>query len=101
MTNFSLQKLGQNLPASSLTGISQAFLGIGAGLFLSNYLNQRTRDKLALGLLAAGIALTLPILAGIAVRILDNPQASWRVRKQLESIRRDSGFSEPCDSEDV
>lgn len=97
MSNFSLEKLGQNLPASSLTGISQGCLGIGAGLLLSNYLNHRTRDKLAIGLVVAGAALFLPILAGITSRILNNPQSSWRVRQQLESIRLDSSIPETPD----
>lgn len=91
MANLSLEKLGDNLPASGLTGLSQASLGLGAGLLLSSCMSSKVRDKLAISLLTVGAVFLLPVLAGVASRLTNNPNSARRVRKQLESIRSHSG----------
>lgn len=94
MSPLSLEKLGHNLPASSLAGFSQAALGFGAGLLLAGCMNSKAREKLAIGLLVAGGAALMPLVAGIVARISNNPQSARRVRRQLEAIRGESGVSD-------
>lgn len=94
MSNLSLEKLGQNLPASSLTGASQAAVGFGAGLLLAGCMNSKVRDKLAITLLTVGVAALIPVLAGVVARVTNNPNSARRVRRQLEIIRQDSGLSD-------
>jgi hypothetical protein len=91
MANLSLEKFGDNLPASGLTGISQASVGFGAGLLLAGCMSSKVRDKLAISFLTLGTVFLLPVLAGIVSRFSNNPNSARRVRKQLESIRGHSG----------
>lgn len=93
MSSLSLEKLGQNLPASSLTGASQAAVGFGAGLLLAGCMSRKVRDKLAITLLTLGTAALIPVLVGVIARVTNNPNSARRVRRQLEIIRRDSGLS--------
>jgi hypothetical protein len=92
MSSLSIEKFGHNLPASSLAGVSQAAVGFGAGLLLASYLKSNVRDKLAIASLTGGTAILLPVLVGIVARLTNNPNSARRVRKQLESIRHDSGL---------
>jgi hypothetical protein len=92
MSSLSLEKLGHNLPASSLTGASQAAVGFGAGLLLASYLKSNVRDKLAIAALTGGTAILLPVIVGIVARLTNNPNSARRVRRQLESIRQDAGL---------
>lgn len=94
MSPHSIEKLGHNLPASGLVAASQAAVGFGAGLLVSRYMDTNLRNKLAVGLLTAGTAILLPVLAGVITRVTNRPTSTRRVRKQLESIRQDSGFTE-------
>lgn len=99
MSPHSLEKFGHNLPASGLAAVSNAAVGFGAGLLVAGCLQRNVRDKLAIGLLTAGTAILLPVVVGVISRFSNNPTSSRRVRKQLESIRRDSGFTMDDDSE--
>lgn len=94
MSSLSLEKLGQNLPATGLTGVSQAAVGFGAGLLVAGYLNSKVRDKLAVGLMASGAAIVLPVVIGIISRVVNNPNSDRRVRAQMESIRTNDGYSD-------
>jgi len=94
MAKLTLEKLGENLPASGLTGLSQAAIGFGTGLLLAGRMNRKIRDKVGVALVATGIAVLAPIVAGVVTRVSNRPESARRVRKQLESIRRDSGFDE-------
>lgn len=87
MDRLPLENLGHNLPASGLVAASQAAVGFGAGLLVSNYLSREVKDKLAFGLLVVGVAALTPILAGVAARIANRPDSSRRVRKRLDIIR--------------
>lgn len=91
MSSLSLEKFGDNLPASGLTGLSQASVGFGAGLLLAGCMSSKVRDKLAISLLTLGTVFLLPVLAGIVSRLTNNPNSARRVRRQLESIRGHSG----------
>ncbi len=72
--------------------MSQAAVGFGAGLLVAGYLNSKVRDKLAVGLMAAGAAIVLPVVAGIVARAVNNPNSARRVREQMESIRSNDGY---------
>ncbi len=98
MEPLPLEKLGRNLPASGLVGASQAAVGFGAGLLVSNYLSRDTKSKLAVGLLILGAVTLLPVVAGVAARIANRPDSSRRVRKRLDTIRTGGGL-EVGDSE--
>jgi hypothetical protein len=65
----SIEKLGYNLPASGIVAASQAAIGFGAGLLVSQILSRPVRDKLAITLLAAGAAILTPVIVGIVARV--------------------------------
>lgn len=92
MDSLPLEKFGHNLPASGLTGASQAAIGFGAGLLVSSYLSREAKDKLAFSLLVLGTAALIPVIAGVTARIVNRPDSSRRVRKRLETIRTGGGY---------
>lgn len=98
MAMHSLEKLGHNLPASGLVAASQAAVGFGAGLLVSQFLSRSVRDKLAITLLATGTAILVPVIAGVVARVSNRPESTRRQRRQLEGIR-EHNFD--LDSEDT
>lgn len=97
MQPLSIQKFGDNLPVTTTVGIGQAAMGIGLGLLVADRLERPLRDRLAIGLVAAGAAALLPTIVGIVNNLTNRPASSRRMRQQLESIRRDTGLSENGD----
>lgn len=93
MSSISLDKFGDNLPVTGIVAFSQAAVGFGAGLLVADKLGQTARQRAALALLGAGIATVIPVLAGIISNVSNRPDSSRRVRRQLESIRDDTGLS--------
>lgn len=94
MDRLPLENLGHNLPASSLAAASQAAVGFGAGLLVSNCLPREVRDKLAIGLLIVGAAALAPVIAGVTARIVNRPDSTRQVRKRLETIRTGAGLED-------
>ena len=94
MTQLSLQKFGDNLPVTSIVAFSQVALGVGAGLLLSSHVKNPVRGRLGIGLAIAGSAALAPVIAGVVANVRNRPSSSRRMRKQLDSIRRDTGLSE-------
>jgi hypothetical protein len=94
MTQFSIRKFGDNLPVTSIVAFSQVALGMGAGLLLSSHVKHPVRGRLGLGLAIGGVAALLPVIAGVVTNVRNRPSSSRRMRKQLDSIRRDTGLSE-------
>lgn len=94
MSPLSIEKFAENLPVSGIVALSQAAVGFGAGLLLAGKLEKTARDKVAISLLATGAAILIPVVAGVFTRVSNRPESARRVRKQLESIRQDSGFPE-------
>ena len=55
-----MRKLVLNVPEVAFIAATRGALGFGAGLLLSEKLNDKRRRKIGLGLLALGIATTIP-----------------------------------------
>ncbi len=55
-----MKKLDLNLPTFGFIVATRAVLGMGIGLLLSTRLSPRQRRRLGLGLLATGLATTVP-----------------------------------------
>jgi uncharacterized membrane protein AbrB (regulator of aidB expression) len=92
MSKLSIEKLGDNLPASGLAAVSQAAVGFGVGLLVSGSIPREARQKVGIGLVTLGVAVLVPLVAGVVTRVSNRPESARRVRKQLDSIRQDSGF---------
>lgn len=92
MTSFS--KVAENVPVKSLIAFTQTVVGLGAGLLIADKLGRTVRQKTALALFGAGAAAILPVVVRSVNSCLDNPESARRMRKRLESIRRDAGLSD-------
>ena len=55
-----MRKLVLTVPEVAFIAATRGALGFGAGLLLSEKLNDKRRRKIGLGLLALGIATTIP-----------------------------------------
>ena len=55
-----MRKLVLTIPEVAFIAATRGALGFGAGLLLSEKLNDKRRRKIGLGLLAFGIATTIP-----------------------------------------
>lgn len=93
MSSFSIDKFGDNLPVTGVMAFSQAVLGFGVGLLLADKLGRSARQRTAIALIGAGAATIVPLIAGIVSSVSNRPTSSRRLRRQLESIRDDTGFS--------
>jgi hypothetical protein len=98
MSSLSLEKFGNNLPVSGIVALSQVAVGFGVGLLLADKLDRSVREKAAIALIGAGVATVLPVVAGIINNVSNRPDSSRRVRRQLESIRDDTGLSNGYES---
>jgi len=94
MSSLSLEKFGENLPASGVIAFSQVAIGLGAGLLVTDRLGQNARRGAAIALIGVGVAVLVPVIAGIATTISRRPSSRRTMNKRLESIRHDSGLSD-------
>jgi len=94
MSAISLSKFGENLPATGVTAAAQAAIGFAAGLLVADRLGADNRRRTALIVAGAGLVTLLPIVAGIITRVSNRPGSTRRMRKSLETIRHDTGFSD-------
>ena len=94
MSQLSINKFGDNLPVTSIVAFSQAAFGFGLGLLVSSAIDRSARQKLAVSALVGGAAVLVPLAAGVVMAVQNRPSSTRRQRKQLESIRRDTGISE-------
>ncbi len=92
MSLLPLTKFGENLPVTGIVAFSQAAMGVGVGLLIADKLGKDARQKTALALIGAGAAVVVPFALGLYDRIANRPSSSRRMRKQLDSIRDDTGF---------
>jgi hypothetical protein len=92
MSSLPLTKFGENLSVTGIVALSQAAMGVGVGLLIANKLGKDARQKTALVLIGAGAAVVVPFALGLYERISNRPGSSRRMRKQLDSIRDDTGF---------
>lgn len=92
-----LDRLSQNLSATSMAAAAEMAVGMGAGLLLADQLPRETRQKLGVAVLVAGLVATVPLLVGAGVRVNRELSHGRRTRRRLETIRHDSGFAEDGD----
>jgi len=93
MSRVSLSKFGDNLPVTGVVAFSQAAVGFGVGLLVADHLGRTARQRTALALIGAGVATLIPFVAGVVSSVKNRPSSSSRMRRQLESIREDTGLS--------
>ena len=91
---MSLDNFGENLPASGVIAFSQVAIGLGAGLIAADRIGHNARRGIAIGLLSAGAAALVPVIWGIVSNVRHRPGSSHSMRRRLEGIRGDSGFSD-------
>lgn len=94
MSQFTIDKFGENLPVSGVVAFSQVALGLGAGLVLAGRIGPTSRRAAASALVTIGIAALVPVAVGVFFNIKHRPGSSRSMRRRLESIRYDSGFTD-------
>ncbi|MEX1118259.1 MAG: hypothetical protein WEB60_05635 [Terrimicrobiaceae bacterium] len=97
MSQLSINKFGDNLPVTGIIAFSQAAMGFGVGILLGDRLGRTTRHQAAIACLIAGAAALAPVVYSVVVNVRNRPSSSRRMKKQLESIRRDTGLTENSD----
>ena len=85
------------LPVSGLVAVTQTALGCGLGLLLAGRLRRSTQKATAVALFSIGIISTLPLAFDLVRTCWNRPESDRSMRKRLESIRDDSGFSGDVD----
>ena len=94
MSQFSLDKFGDNLPVSGVVAFSQVAIGLGVGLLIADRIGQNARRGAAFALLGVGVASLVPVIVGVTSNLTNRPGSSREMRKRLEGIRRGYGLDE-------
>ncbi len=94
MSQLSFNKFGDNLPVTGIVAFSQAAIGFGVGILIGDRFGRSARQKAAIACFLAGATALAPLVYGIVVNVRNRPTSSRRMKKQLESIRRDIGIPE-------
>ncbi len=94
MSQLSINKFGDNLPVTGIVAFSQAAIGFGIGLLVGERIGKSVRQQAAIACCVAGAAMLIPVVSGIVLNVQNRPSSRRRMRKQLESIRRDTGLSD-------
>lgn len=79
---------------AGLMAITQTALGCGAGMLIAQRLQPAAQRATALTILSIGVATTLPVVIVAIMRGINRPGSERAMKRRLESIRDDSGFSE-------
>jgi hypothetical protein len=83
--------------AMSLVAAAQAALGCGIGLLVASKLPRPARQVAALAMLSVGVLSAVPLLVEIVARQWNRPESERGMRKRLETIREDSGFTDDAE----
>lgn len=94
MSQFSLDKFGENLPVSGVVAFSQVAIGLGVGLVVADRMGHTARRTASIALLSAGFAALVPVIAGVATNLSRRPASRRSMNRKLESIRADSGLAD-------
>jgi sulfite reductase beta subunit-like hemoprotein len=86
------------LTTTSLVALAQTAIGCGIGLLLAGKMGRTAQRTAAIATLAVGVVATVPVVYEIFSRQMNHPQSARRMRKRLESIREDSGFSDEVEA---
>jgi len=87
----------KQIEVASLVAVTQAAVGCGIGLLLANRLQSTARKVTGWIMVSLGIASVTPFLIGYFARTANHPGSARAMRRRLDSIRHDSGFSENAD----
>ncbi|MDP9292385.1 MAG: hypothetical protein M3O82_08490 [Verrucomicrobiota bacterium] len=82
---------------TSLAALTQTALGCGLGMIVATKLKRRAQRATAVTVLAVGLLSTAPIIYDLVAKRINRPDSDRGLRKRLESIRHDSGFSEEAE----
>jgi len=85
------------LPTTSIVALTQTAVGCGIGLLLAGKLPRSAQKTTALAMLSVGVASVLPVVIGFFARQINRPESARGMKRRLDSIRQDSGFSESSD----
>lgn len=66
--------------------------GCAIGLLLADQLSKKTRQNVALSLLAVGAAAATPFIIACFLKKINLPESDRGMRRRLRSIREDTGF---------
>lgn len=99
MSQLSINKFGDNLAVTGIVALSQALMGFGAGMLLGDRVSRSVRQTAAIACFTGGALALVPLISGIVVNVRNRPTSSRRMRKQLESIREDTGLSSSEDEQ--
>ncbi len=94
MSQFSLDKFGENLPVSGVVAFSQVAIGLGVGLVVADRMGHAARRTASIALISAGVAALVPVVAGVATNLSRRPSSRRSMNRKLESIRADSGLAD-------
>jgi hypothetical protein len=86
-----------NVSITGLVALTQTALGFGIGLLLACKLARSARRATAISVISLGAVSALPLIYDLFAKRLNRPESERRMRKRLESIREDSGFSEDAE----
>ncbi len=85
------------IEVTSLVAITQAAVGCGVGLLLASRFQATARKVTGWIMVSLGVASVTPLLVGYFTRTANRPGSARAMRRRLDSIRQDSGFSENAD----
>ncbi len=87
----------KHIEVTSLVAVTQAAVGCGIGLLLASRLQATARKVTGWIMVSLGVASVTPLLVGYFTRTANRPSSARAMRRRLDSIRQDSGFSENAD----
>ena len=87
----------KDLPVTSIVAVTQTAVGCGLGLLLAGKMDAKAQRNTAIALLSLGAVSTLPMVVDFFTKRINRPESARGMRRRLESIRQDSGFSENAD----
>jgi hypothetical protein len=87
----------KQIEVTSLVAITQAAVGCGIGLLLAHRFRATARKITGWLMVSLGVASVAPVLVGFFARNANRPGSERAMRRRLDSIRQDSGFSENAD----
>jgi len=82
---------------TSLVALTQAAVGCGIGLLLASRFKATARKVTGWAMVSLGVASVAPVLVGYFARTANRPGSARAMRRRLDSIRQDSGFTEDAD----
>jgi len=87
----------KTIEVTSLVAVTQAAVGCGIGLLVANRMKSTARKVTGWTMVSLGVASVTPLLVGYFTRTANRPGTARAMRRRLDSIRQDSGFSENAD----